>query len=152
MSNVLSTYSGRDCNLALQSVLTPTIQVAGVSALGLNQVVIRMTVDQTDMKTGMDGSVVVSAVPGDMGEIEIQVWQTSTLHQLLLAWYNALKAARDSGDVSNWASSSILVTNIVDGTGHQATGVAPMKVPDKTYGAQATTVSWVLKGANIANF
>ena len=101
MSRVLPTYSGIDTNFALNSPIAPPIQAAGVNQNGLSKVRVRMEVVQTTMKTGMDGSVAVSAVPGDMGSFELEVWQTSTLQQQLLDWYNACKSARDAGDVSN---------------------------------------------------
>jgi hypothetical protein len=97
----------------------------------------------------MDGAVVPSVMPGDQGEIEIQVWQTSTLHRDLLSWYNAIKAARDAGDVSNWFSANVLVANVVDGSSHTCTGVAPVKVPDKTYQEQAQPVAWLLRACSI---
>lgn len=151
MSVPLTTYSGKDCNFTLNGVLTGAIQAGGLNSSGLRQIVVRMQVDQTAMETGMDGSVAVSAVPGDMGEIELQIWQTSPLQELMLTWYNALRAARDQGDVSNWATSTITIQNIVDGSKHLATGVAPSKVPDKTYASQAQSVNWILKAANITN-
>lgn len=151
MSGILTTYSGKDLNFAFTSPLTGTIQVAGVSEQGVNKVSVRMAQTQTTMKVGMDGAVVPSAIPGDNGEIDIDVWQTSTIHQLLLAAYNAQKAARDQGDVSNWAANTIVIQNIVDGSGHQATGVAFMKVPDKVYETEAQAVTWTLMCANIVN-
>lgn len=151
MSNVLSTYSGKDTNFAFNSPITGSIQVVGVQEQGVNKLAVRMTTTQTSMKVGMDGAVVPSAIPGDQGEIDIECWQTSTIHSQLLAAYNAAKAARDQGDVSNWAGNSIIIQNIVDGTGHQATGVAFMKVPDKVYETEVQTVTWTLMCANIVN-
>ena len=81
----------------------------------------------------------------------MQVWQTSTLQQELLAWYNLLKAARDTGDVSNWNTTTIFIQNIVDGSSHMATGVAPTKVPDKAYATEAGTINWVFRACNIVN-
>ena len=141
MSVVLATYSAKDLNFSLQSPIGATIIAAGVAEKGFNEIAVRMTTDQTVLKVGADGAVVPSAVPGDQGEIEMQVWQTSTLQQQLINWYNLLKAARDAGDV----------TNIADGSSHMATGVAPIKVPDKTYSAEAQTVNWVFRACNIVN-
>jgi|SRR6185437_1472870 len=151
MSNILSTYSGRDTNIAITHPLFTPIQAAGIASLGLNQATIRMTQDQASLKVGMDGAVVPSVIPGDQGEIELQVWQTSTLHQLLLAGYNLCKAARDQGDVSNWFAGTIVVVNIVDGSSHHATGVGFKKVPDKTYQTEAQVVTWVFAACNIVS-
>lgn len=151
MSNILTTYSAKDLNFSLISPLGANIMAAGVDEKGFNEIVVRMTTDQTVMKVGADGAVIPSAIPGDQGEIEFQVWQTSTLQQQLLQWYNALKAARDAGDVSNWNTTTIFIQNIVDGSSHMCTGVAPIKVPDKSYTTEAQTVNWVFRAANIVN-
>jgi hypothetical protein len=150
-NNVLTTYSGIDTNFSLVHPLIAAIQADGVSSKGIAQITVRMSQTQSVMQVGMDGAVVPSVIPGDQGEIELQVWQTSTLHQELLAWYNAVKAARDAGDVSTWFSATVVIQNIVDGSTHTATGVGPMKVPDKQYAEQAGRVSWVLAAANISS-
>ncbi len=151
MSRILTTYSGRDTNFSFTHPLIGVIQCAGIAEMGLAQLTIRMTTDQSSVQVGMDGAVVPSVIPGDQGEIELQVWQTSTLHQDLLAWYNALRAARDAGDVSQWFGGTFLAQSIVDGSSHLATGVAPVKVPDKTYAEQAQRVTWVLRACNIVS-
>jgi hypothetical protein len=151
MSNILTTYSAKDLNMTFTHPLIGTIQAAGVDSKGIAQINVRMTTAQSVLQVGMDGAVVPSVVPGDQGEVEIQVWQTSTLHQQLLAWYNALKAARDAGDVSQWFSGVLLVQNIVDGTSHTCTGVAPQKVADKSYQEQAQRVNWLLVACSIVN-
>lgn len=151
MSQALPTYSGKDVNFTLNSPVTGAIQAGGLNETGLRQLVVRMLVDRTTMETGMDGSVAMSNVPGDMGEIEIQIWQTSPLQQLFIAWADALLAAAAQGDVSNWATSTITIQSILDGSKHQCIGVALNKIPDKTYASQAQSVTWVLKAASIAN-
>ncbi len=149
--NILATYSGKDTNFAFAHPLIGTIQAAGVAEQGLDQVTIRMTQNQSVVEVGMDGAVIPSVIPGDNGEIELQVWQTSTLHQQLLAWYNAVKSARDAGDVSQWFSGTLVVQSIVDGSSHYANGVAPQKVPDKAYQKQAQRVTWILVACNITH-
>jgi len=151
MSAILSTYAGISLNGAISHIYIGTIPLVGVAEQGVAQVTVRMTTTQSVMQVGMDGAVVPSVVPGDQGEIEIQVWQTSTIHQDLLAWWNALTAARDAGDVSQWFTGTCFLSNTIDGSSHYATGVAPQKVPDKTYQEQAQRVPWILTAANIVN-
>jgi hypothetical protein len=151
MGVTLSTYSGRDLNLALQSNLYGTIQANGVSGQGIAQLSIEKTVTQSSVQVGMDGAVVPSVIPGDQGVVEIQVWQTSSLQQEFIAWYNTLQAAELAGDVSNWFSNTILIQNIVDGSSHLCTGVGPEKVPSKVYGDQAARVSWRFICSNIVS-
>jgi len=150
---ILSTYSGRNVFGALSNLaLNINIPIAGIAAQGIAQITVRMTVTQSVLQVGMDGAVIPSVVPGDQGEIEIQVWQTSTIHQSFLAWYNALKAARDAGNVQPWYSSALVLQGLPPDTWtHYCTGVAPAKIPDKSYAEQAGRVSWVLVAANITS-
>ena len=152
MANILGTYSGKDLTGALYNFYAPKgIQISGISELGVAQVSVRMSTDQSSLQVGMDGSVVPSVIPGDQGEIEIQVWQTSTLYQSLLALYNQLKTQRDLGNVKYWFGTTIYIQNVTDGSSHYATGCAFMKVPDKSYQEQAQRVSWVFRCATIVN-
>jgi hypothetical protein len=61
----------------------------------------------------------------------------------LLSWYNLLKAARDAGDVSNWATSTMLIQNIVDGSQHVASGVLPQSYT-LSGTKEAQVVTWIL--------
>ena len=151
MSTILGTYSGKDVNFSISGPLSGTIQGGGVTELGMAQLMVRMGVTQSVLQVAMDGAVVPSVVPGDQGEIEIQVWQTSTLQQALTAWHNQATAARDAGNVTNWFGQTVIIQSILDGSSHVATGVALQKFPDKTYAEQAGRVTWVLTCCNIAN-
>ena len=149
--NQLVTYSGSDVSLSFTHPLIGVIQASGVAGKGINSISIRMAVDQTSVQVGMDGAVIPSVLPGDQGEIELSVWQTSTLHKELLAWYNAVKAARNVGDVSPWFAGMLLIASTVDGSIHTCSGVAPSKVPDKQYQVQAQPVTWLLHACNISS-
>ena len=146
------TYSGKDLNGSVNNLYAPGgIQFSGIAESGVAQVTVRMTQTQSSLQVGMDGAVVPSVIPGDQGEIEISVWQTSTLHQEFLALYNALKTQRDLGDVSQWFGTTILIQNIVDGSSHLGTGCGFSKVPDKTYTEQAQRVNWTFMCSTIIN-
>lgn len=152
MANILTTYSGKDVNGSIINAFAgASIQMAGIAELGVAQITVRMTTDHSSLQVGMDGAVVPSYIPGEQGEIEIQVWQTSTIHQQLLALYNVLKVQTDLGNVQPWFSTGIFIQSVVDGTSHTATGCGVMKVPDKTYGEQAQRVNWMFKCSNIIN-
>ena len=150
-NNVLGTYSGKDVNFAMNAAFVGPIVAAGIAGNGLARIQVRMTETRSHVEVGMDGSVIPSAIPGNQGEVEMQVWQTSLLHKQLLAWYNACQAAMDAGDVSQWFGSSILILSVTDGSSHTCTGVAPTKVPDKAYDKQAEKITWVLLACNIQN-
>ena len=151
MSRILATYSAKDVNFTFTHPLTGPIQAAGIAEMGLAQITIRRTVTQSVLQVAMDGAVVPSVVPGDQGEIEIQVWQTSDLHQQFMAWYNAIKAARDAGDVTNWFAGKIMIQCILDGTQHILSGVAPAKFGDIPYQEQAQRITWPLVACDIVS-
>ena len=150
-TNILRTYSARDLNITFTHPLIGSISAAGVDGKGIAQIDIRMTQDKTILDLGIDGAVVPSYIPGDLAEIEIKMWQTCTLHQQFLALANAIKAASDAGDVSQVFSGRFLIVNIVDGSSHYLTGVAPKKIPDKSYQKQAQQVSWVFVACSCVN-
>lgn len=148
----LATYSGSDLNLSISGPMTGgPILASGISARGIRSVTVRMTVDQSNLQVGMDGGVAPSVMPGDMGEVEIDMFQTSTLHNDMLLWWNNLKVAQLAGDVSEWFSATLLISNIYDGSSHTCTGVAPAKIPDKPYREQAQGVVWILRACQIVH-
>ncbi len=112
---------------------------------GAGGVTISMDTDKTEMQTAADGSVMGSFIPGDAGKITIEVQQTSDLHKWLLAKYNVAKTA----GAALWLSGAARFRNIVEGSGHIATGVAFQKLPDKAYKATGQMVAWVLAAADI---
>lgn len=149
MGNQLTTYSGIDTNFAFNHPISGPIVADGVSSTGLEQIIIRMATTRSLLKVGMDGAVVPSVIPGQQGEIELQVWQTSTLHKDLQDWYNSLLAAESQGDVSQWFSGTAVIINTVDGTTHTARGIGPQKTPDKTYQKEVQLVTWIMVACDL---
>jgi hypothetical protein len=118
---------------------------------GIKQITVSMATTRTVHDKAADGAIMVSAVPGNNGTLSLEMQQTSPLHDFLLAWFNALDTALQNKDVSNWATASMGVRNIVDGTAHNAVGISPTKTPDKQYSEQGATVTWELMAAQILN-
>src|SRR5258708_24424509 len=144
-----STYSFKDTAGVFAHPLVGAFSFSG--QIGFGQFSIAMAVEQTVHDIAADGNVMISAVAGDPGSISIEVQQTSALHAFLLAWYNAIKVLRDAGDITNWAAASITLRNLVDGSTHLATGIAPTKIPDNIYAAHGQRFSWVLLCSAIQN-
>jgi hypothetical protein len=148
----LVTYSAKNVNFSLQHPLAAgPIQAAGVSAKGVNSYSIRMGVEHANLQVAADGAIVPSWTPGEWGDIEISLYQTSTLHQELLAVYDAIKSAADAGDASEAFAGTIVLYNSVDGSTHTATGAGFQKVPDKAYGVQAAVINWILRCCDITS-
>lgn len=150
MSAVGTTYSYKDLSGAFAAALMPTPLVFG-GQIGAGQIVVTNATEHTSHDTAADGTVMPSAIAGDSGTVTIQCQQTSSIHHYLLTWLNNLKTAFMNGDVSNWAASSMLLRNTVDGSSHEVIGISPQKVPDKSYSAQGANITWTLPACSITN-
>lgn len=140
-------YSFKDVTFAFAHPLVQDFVSAG--QVGLGQLVVAMAAERTTHDRSSDGTIMVSYIPGDDGAIQVEVQQTSIIHQVLLNWYNIIKIAADNGDVSNWASGVVTVRSLTDGSLHILSGVSPSKIPDKPYAAQGQKITWTLMAADI---
>jgi hypothetical protein len=145
-----STYSFKDLTGAFVHPLAGSYILAGGN-VGLGQVTISAATDRTVHDTASDGSVMVSYIAGDSGSATIEVQQTSGLHAFLLQWFNLVKVNADLGDVINWASGTLVLRNLLDGSLHTLTGVSPSKIPDKVYASQGGKITWVLMAAGVTS-
>jgi hypothetical protein len=150
MSAQSATYSFEDTSGSFTNPLLPA-PIVFAGQIGQGQFTISMHTERTSLDTAADGTVMPSYIAGDSGSVTVEVQQTSILHQLFLALYNALKTAADNGDVTNWAAGAMSLRNIVDGSQHLLTGVAFSKIPDKTYAAQGGKITWMLQACSIQN-
>ena len=152
MSAISSTYSFKDSAASITNPVLAGAPIVLAGEIGMGEFIISMHTERTVHDVAADGTVMPSYMAGDNGAVTIMVQQTSIVHIELLALYNLLKIAADSGDVSNWAATAISIRNTVDGSQHLLTGVSFSKIPDKTYAAQGGRLSWVLMAASIVNF
>lgn len=141
-----SIYSFLDLAGAIAHPLYP-LGIFQFTGLGVGSVTVSMTIDRSVHDLAADGSVMISKVAGNNGQISIECQQTSIVHKYLLALYNYLIAE----SAEKWALTTIVLRNVADGTSHIATGVSFTKVPDKPYQAQGQKVTWVLMAADIQN-
>lgn len=150
-SPVGTTYSFRDLVGVLNNdVLDNPYQISGGN-IGIGRITIRMVTQRTEHDTSADGVVMPSYVPGASAEVTIEMQQTSELHHELLSLYNQLVTAADGGDVSDWAGTTLSLRTVLDGSGHNLSGVSFQKIPDKPYEAKGQNVSWVLLAAYCIN-
>ena len=145
----LPTFSGKSINFTLFHPRIGTIVAAGVAARGVRSYAVRMAVDHARFEAGIDGAIAPSIIPGEQGEFEITVFQTSTLHRELMHWYNTVKAAADAGDASQWFRATVVIVVISDGTTYTGTGVGPSKQPDKSFTEQAQGWTWRLLACHL---
>jgi len=143
----MTTYSFKDLAGALFHPLVGGFALNGGN-IGLGRITIEMTTERTVHDVSADGSVMVSYIAGDNGTMDIEVQQTSDLHDFLVTWFNAVKVPADLGDVSTWAAMTASTRNLVDGTSHYLSGMSPTKLPNKVYAAQGEKLVWHLMAAN----
>ena len=145
-----STYSAKDVIMAFFHPEAGTYIMNGNQGMG--QFTVMNATERTVHSVAADGSIMVSAIAGDNGSVQVEAQQTSTLHHFLINWFNIVKTSMDVGDVSNWATAVVEITSILDGSKHILTGVSPSKVPDKPYQAQGQNVTWNLMAASVIHF
>jgi len=139
-----TTYSFTDLSSALASASLSAYVFTGQ---GVKQLTVVMSTDRTAHNVAADGSIMVSKIAGNNGQIQIQCQQTSALHKWLLAAFNA----KVLEDTSSWADIAATLRNTSDGSSHVVTGISFGKVPDKSYQAQGQMVTWNLYAADIQN-
>ena len=142
-----ATYSLLDVIFTFFHPLAGTFTANGNQGVG--RIVITYSNDRTQMDLAGDGAVMISAKPGRMGNIAIEIQQTSRLHAFLLAWFNVLDTQMLQGDVSTWAAATVEVRSITTGRFHVLQGVAPQKVTDQTYEANGQNFTWNLPSADV---
>ena len=116
---------------------------------GVKQLTIFNATDRTSHDTAADGSIMVSYISGASGALEIETQQTSSLHAFLVNWANVKFTEAENQDAINFAAAAVNVVDTLNGAVHTLTGVSPMKIPDKGYGASGAMVTWRLPAANV---
>ena len=140
----ITTYSFLDTTGSINHPLTGDYLFQGQEGIGsLN---VSMTTEKTVHDVAADGSVMVSKMAGENGQVSVECQQTSQIHKYLLSTYNAVNFSRDT---SQWAAMSMMIRNISDGSSHICSGMSFQKIPDKPYQAQGQRVTWTLMAADI---
>lgn len=132
----MNTYSFLDCILIL-AFPTGAMTITGK---GIGDFSVSMTQERSAMQAAADGTIMISKIAGNHGQLTINVQQTSDAHKFLLAMYNALIILPPS----MWAQAAGLARCTSDSTSHTFTGMCFQKLGDKGYEAQGKNVSWVL--------
>lgn len=119
--------------------------------IGAGRFVIRMVTERTAHDVAADGTVMVSYLAGDNAEVDIEVQESSLLHQELLALYNLAVGAASLDDVTGWAATNISFRLLTDGSQHYLSGCSFKRIPDKPYEAAGQKITWSLMVANAVN-
>lgn len=138
------TYSFQD---VIVSFACNSVGAASSKGAGIGSISVEMSTEKTAHEVAADGTVMVSKVLGDNGNIALAIQQTSQLHKYLLSWYNYIN--NPSTAVSDWAAMNITITSNNLGDKTVCTGVSPQKLPTRPYQAQGQQVTWTLMAAEI---
>lgn len=142
-----TTYSFKDLSGGFAHPLAGIFTFGG--EIGAGQITVHMATEKTAQDVAADGTVQISAIAGDNGTVTIEVQQTSSFHIFLLDWANIIKNNLNNNDISNWATASLLLRNVTNGTSHIITGISPQNIPDKVYAKQGGNINWVLMAGDI---
>jgi hypothetical protein len=116
---------------------------------GVKQLTVYNAIDRTVHDVAADGTVMVSYVSGASGALEIETQQQSSLHQFLVNWANIKFTQAENLDAANFAAAAVKIQDLLSGAIHTLTGVSPMKIPDKGYGASGAAITWRLMCAQV---
>jgi hypothetical protein len=141
-----STYSFLDLAGAIAHPFFP-LGVFQFTGEGVGSISVAMSTDRTAHDVAADGSIMISKIAGNNGQISIECQQTSLVHKYLLNLFNYVWQA----DTSQWAMIAIALRNISDGTSHICTGVSFGKKADKAYKSAGERVTWTLWAADISS-
>ena len=144
MGKNTSTYSFTDMVGSITHPLAGNYLFQGE---GIGELTVEMLTDNPTHDRASDGSIMVSKIAGQNGQITITVQQTSDFHKWLLALYNNVYIAT----TDQWAAMQATLRNIVDGTGHVLNGMSFQKPGPKGYKAQGGMVTWILMAADVQN-
>lgn len=146
-----ATYSFKSLvGVLVNAIFGVTIPLTGGN-IGAGAFRVSMTTERTVQDVAADGTVMVSYVAGDNGMLDVEVQESSVLHQQLLALYNLALLAANNDDVSGWAATVISFRMLTDGSQHLFSGVSFQKFPDKPYEAHGQKITWRLPVANAVN-
>ncbi len=120
--------------------------------IGIGEFAVTMMTERSAALVAADGNIVISSIAGNAGHLRVQVQQTSLLHQYFLRWLKAKLANQNKGNVTTWLSAAISLRSVTTNTGHNLTGLCPIKMSDMPYATQAQNVTWDLLAADVQNF
>lgn len=131
-----TTYSFSDIRAVIQF---PGLPAYTINGQGANEMSVSYANDNSSHDVAADGSVMVSKIKADNGQIALTLQQTSPLHHWLKNAFNFLRAA----DASVWAAGSIDIQSQLNtyDTGYFA-GVSFLKRADQPFQAQGQNVTW----------
>lgn len=136
---VQATFTGPSADPA--TPLSFSITEGGVGEEGIT---IEAFEDKNVMLTGADGSVQHSLRVAQPGTITIRVMRNNILNVRLMNAYNT-----QTSSAKLHGFNVILITDSTSGESYTATNVAFRRLPENSWGKDASIIEWVLDAGNI---
>lgn len=136
------TYSFQEVEVTLSH---PSLGIVSTNGLGLGSVSLSMATDKATASVAADGVTIINKIKDEHGNLDLEIQQTSEAHKDLKRWSNYLKTA----PASEFALIKAVVTSKSTGEQDICSGGAIIKNPDKSYGAEVSSITWGLLFAEI---
>ncbi|WP_380183579.1 phage protein [Kalamiella sp. sgz302252] len=101
-------------------------------------ITVSMKEAKNSMKLGIDGEGMNTLLPGNSGQITVNLLETSPVNKKLSLAYNAQSASS-----SLWGKNVIVIRNSSSGEVITARGVAFQKLPDRKFAKEGGTTAWI---------
>ena len=137
------TYSFEDTSVVLSH---PNFGSYTAYGTGIGDISITMSNDITQHDIAADLAVVVTKSVKRNGNVNFNVLQSSDFNTWLKKW----AAYLEESDASEFALTTLVVSNKSTGETFICTGVSHQKRPDTSFQSQAQNKSWTLMCANIS--
>ena len=140
-------YSFKDLLVVFSHPLLGELTLVG--EVGFNNIGFTYDTERSSQRTAADGSVQISYKAGNSGKCNIQTQQNSPVDQYLIAWANSCYVNGNLQSIANFATATILARSLLNGMQHAASGISPLKMPDRSYAADGQDVTWNLNCGDI---
>ena len=137
-------YSFSDVSFVISH---PSVGQYEMNGSGLGSVSITDTTEKSAHDVAADGNTMVSKIKNNAAGIALSVQQNSELDKWMLRWFNYCTTA----PTDEWALTKVLIRAPKMGETHSATGVSPLKRPDRAFAAAGAQLTWNLLVADLTS-
>lgn len=137
-----TTYSFTDINATISH---PSYGSYSIQGEGIGDLTITKTTDRSAHDVAADGSIMVSKIAGNNGQVVLNAQQTSSLHKFLQGLFNYLWDA----DTSEWAQISTTIVAPKMGKTYYCSNGSFVKEADEPFQAQGQRIAWTLLFADV---
>ena len=138
----VSVYSFSDVTMVISH---PNVGKLTVTGEGVGSISVSRANDMTQHDIAADGSVMVSKIVTENGNIAISLQQTSPAHKWLKKWLDYCVSAPSN----EWVQTTATLTHPEFGETINMSGISPQKRADAAFQSAGQQVTWNLMAAKI---